>query len=117
QGKCQPYIAIAGDCSQAAYILRPLKGSQSRQQGDEIGRQGGSSVGTGEGGWVDNTNQLLGPLAYEVVCSIDVQGTVGSLAVSYGPFLWRGEEGWAKLFVPNYDGDRIYMFAMDPGPA
>lgn len=24
------------------------------------------------------------------------------------------KDGWAKLFVPNYDGNRIYVFSMEP---
>lgn len=139
------------------------------------------------------------PISYEVVCAIDVPGTVGSLAVSYGALLEgkrnsavtdmvrplpnqqrretgspRGDllvglrrrrlggvgaggqlgnqpldddreeaeivdrshedifsnrhfddaegdrgsrdDGWAKLFVPNYDGNRIYVFTLEPAP-
>lgn len=28
----------------------------------------------------------------------------------------RSSDGWAKLFVPNYDGNKIYVFSMEPGP-
>lgn len=97
--------------------------------------------------------QEAAPLHYEVACAIEVPGTVGSLAVSYGPLLgggsgeaggryseggtlrWPGGggdahgygpggrggeggvgdgDGWAKLFVPNYDGNKIYIFSMEP---
>ena len=119
------------------------------------------------------------PLAYEIACAIEVPGTVGSLAVGYGPLFGedavggevpgvpelepplpppltmaaaaaspsppptsrsapslpasssaadeknrrrqrrrqqQGSDGWAKLFVPNYDGNKIYVFSMEPGP-
>lgn len=173
----------------------------------------GAGAGSGPGGTAEpalaavpnpkpepNAKELK-PIAYEVACAIVVPGTVGSLAVSYGPFLrgngaggtgtpvsspastWfprytdrrrpdgveghqvippeclspgersalsegrlgqagegretgklrdfsasagdsvgdvgsvdggDGGDGWAKLFVPNYDGNKVYVFSMEP---
>lgn len=191
QGKQPPHIALAGDCSQSAYILRP---STSGSSDSSSGATGAESRGFGSVFKADTFSG--GPISYEVACTIDVPGTVGSLAVSYGPFLEpklhgsgsgsgsgdhgvlggtgvtggflvdlrrsrpgaveaaqlprrllanldasrgrssagdRSEErssvvlgdgsvnrggaregGWAKLFVPNYDGNRIYVFSMEP---
>lgn len=154
QGKQPPYIAIAGDCSQSAYILRPAPAASSEPGGTVAG--GGTEA---KGAW----EQEAAPLGYDIACAIEVPGTVGSLAVSYGPLLgestmdrfdmaeprsppqspvappgdslegagrrqrWReeglppppqpqprGTDGWAKLFVPNYDGNKIYVFSMEP---
>ncbi|CAN0182141.1 unnamed protein product [Ectocarpus sp. 6 AP-2014] len=151
EGKQPPYIAIAGDCSQSAYILRPAPAASA-------------SAGTAAGGGPETKGaweQEAAPLGYEIACAIEVPGTVGSLAVSYGQLLGedgtmerfdtveppsspqppvappeaslegagrrreeglppspqpqpRGAEGWAKLFVPNYDGNKIYVFSMEP---
>lgn len=68
-----------------------------------------------------------GSINYEVACVIELPGTVGSLAISYSPMLGEGHYvraehervtnsgGWAKLFVPNYDGNRIFVFSMEAG--
>ncbi|CAB1112476.1 unnamed protein product [Ectocarpus sp. CCAP 1310/34] len=152
EGKQPPYIAIAGDCSQSAYILRPAPAASG-------------SAGTAAGGGPETKGaweQEAAPLGYEIACAIEVPGTVGSLAVSYGQLLGedgtmegfdtaeppspphppvaspevflegagrrrreegvrpspqpqrRGADGWAKLFVPNYDGNKIYIFSMEP---
>lgn len=148
QGKQPPHIAVAGDCSQSAYIFRPAAAPAATEE-------------EAKGSW----EQEAAPLSYEIACSIEVPGTVGSLAVSYGPLLGgaavttvtgeeegtpplaegmfdsagplpsssasssspEGEEdddlrltqeergdGWAKLFVPNYDGNKVYIFSMEP---
>ncbi|CAN0315401.1 unnamed protein product, partial [Laminaria digitata] len=39
---------------------------------------------------VSSWDQEAAPLSYEVACAIEVSGTVGSLAVSYGPLLGQG---------------------------
>ncbi|CAM9234008.1 unnamed protein product, partial [Discosporangium mesarthrocarpum] len=147
KGKQRPYIALAGDCSQAAYILRPVE-SPRRDEGGRLTALGKKAKS------IDRS------IEYEMVCAIELQGTVGSLAVSYGDVpgesatVWprvgaamrlgefpsqpggcdnaalgqgatahgRGKDmdaetrgnGWAKLFIPNYDGDRIYVFAIGP---
>lgn len=64
------------------------------------------------------------PISYDIACVIELPGTVGSLAVSYGSILGEGDswpdlrgaardQGWAKLFVPNYDGNRVFIFSME----
>eukprot|EP00752_Nemacystus_decipiens_P014828 g13201.t1 len=164
EGKHPPYIAIAGDCSQSAYVLRPAAAKQQEKAEAEA-----ATVGSWE--------REAAPLSYEIACAIEVPGTVGSLAVGYGALLGenvagglpgepeleppipppptmaaaaaaaaaaplpppspptsslaeeeeegrrrrrrqrqRNGDGWAKLFVPNYDGNKIYVFSMEPGP-
>lgn len=90
-GKGRPYIALAGDCSQAAYILRPCTPIHN------IHKKRASSGGE---------------LHYELVCSLDLEGTVGSLAISYGELFGGGaKDGFAKLFVPNFDLGKVYIFS------
>lgn len=189
QGKRPPYIAVAGDCSQAAYILRPIQepmGSGSDFDSSTRGsRASEDSLSGGRGGG----GEPWAPLAYEVACTIEVPGTVGSLAVGYGripgeslraaSFTFpeanraeaetpscnpvraersphtiqvdneaapptkfpvdstvrgveipderclasgkgsdggsdEGASGWAKIYIPNYDGNRVYVFSMGP---
>ncbi|CAM9789899.1 unnamed protein product [Ascophyllum nodosum] len=153
EGKRPPYIALAGDCSQAAYILRPAPVPVGSDSGSV------STAAATERGSIDSERTLSGghgaleaPLVYEVACKIEVPGTVGSLAVGYGSFMGNGRDmvkpsaadppsrdgsivdepsvsqervveggnidgaagGWAKLFVPNYDGNKVYVFSMEP---
>ncbi|CAN0146629.1 unnamed protein product, partial [Hapterophycus canaliculatus] len=100
-GKQPPYIAVAGDCSQSAYIFRPVAPPPAEEEA--------------KGSW----EQEAAPLSYEIACSIEVPGTVGSLADEDD--LWSTQQqqrtrgdGWAKLFVPNYDGNKVYVFSMEP---
>ncbi len=85
----RPYILLAGDCSHAAYIYRPVGGEEE--------------------------------LGYEPMAQINCGGTVGSLAVGYLPLVvGDGEvseeaaDGWAKIFVPNFDTDKVYTFSFGP---
>lgn len=90
----RPYILLAGDCSHAAYVYRPIG------QGDD-------------------------DVKYEPMAQINCGGTVGSLAVGYLPLFGEEaagggieeQEGWAKLFIPNFDTDKVYCFAFGPDRA
>lgn len=95
----RPYILLAGDCSHAAYIYRPVPARELADPAD---------------------------VRYEPMAQINCGGTVGSLAVGYLP-LFGGEErrrrkeggglgggGWAKIFVPNFDTDKVYAFSFGP---
>ncbi len=52
---------------------------------------------------------------YELMATIGVDGTVGSLAVGYTATPGSPDDGWAKLFVPVYEKDRIYVFKCGAG--
>jgi hypothetical protein len=114
----RPYILLAGDCSHAAYIYRPVPARELEDPDD---------------------------VRYEPMAQINCGGTVGSLAVGYLP-LFRGPGpgpgperekaeasgdgagagaragagagtgggGWAKIFVPNFDTDKVYAFSFGP---
>jgi len=91
QGKAPPYIAVAGDCAQAAYILAP----------------------------VSTESFTLDPTHYETLCMISCEGTVGSLAFGYLQIpgdddfqLDSTKDEWIKIFIPSYDQDKIYIFEM-----
>lgn len=84
QGKQPPHIALAGDCSQSAYILRPTtRRCSGGDASSGILGAAGNLVGFSGGGGRSGE----GTISYELACTIDVPGTVGSLAVSYGPVL------------------------------
>eukprot|EP00952_Eustigmatos_sp_NYUAD-ZCMA_P001409 6283-Eustigmatos_ZCMA.PRE.1 len=79
----RPYILLAGDCSHAAYIYRPVE--------EDSGIEGAGD-----------------DVRYELMTEINCGGTVGSIAVGYLP-LFKGsgaDEGWAKVFIPNFDSDK-----------
>jgi len=89
----RPYILLAGDCSHAAYIYRPV------------------AAGVGE-------EEEEREVRYEPMAQINCGGTVGSLAVGHLPLAVGREEeggeegdGWAKIFIPNFDTDKVYAFS------
>lgn len=84
----RPSILLAGDCSHAAYVYHP--------------------VGSGDD-----------EIRYELMAEINVGGTVGSLAVAHLPLFGQQQQqaakaeaggGWAKLFLPNFDTNKVYVF-------
>ncbi|CAN0220709.1 unnamed protein product, partial [Phaeothamnion confervicola] len=92
RGKTRPHIALAGDCSQAAYVLRPRV------------RDGGSDSSGSDGASGSSC------LDYELAARIDCGGTVGSLAVAYGPLTGASameDDSVAKIFVPSYDMNKV----------
>ncbi|GAB5032223.1 afg1-family atpase [Nannochloropsis oceanica] len=102
----RPYILLAGDCSHAAYIYRPV----------------GAHAGEGGGGEEEID------VRYEPMAQINCGGTVGSLAVGHLPLAVGGEDeggeegeeegdGWAKIFIPNFDTDKVYAFSFGPEKA
>eukprot|EP00546_Thalassionema_frauenfeldii_P020926 CAMPEP_0178902422 /NCGR_PEP_ID=MMETSP0786-20121207/4592_1 /TAXON_ID=186022 /ORGANISM="Thalassionema frauenfeldii, Strain CCMP 1798" /LENGTH=673 /DNA_ID=CAMNT_0020573679 /DNA_START=270 /DNA_END=2291 /DNA_ORIENTATION=+ len=84
----RPLIAIAGDCAESAYILRPIR--------------------------KDDAND---PEAqYKVMCEIACGSTVGSIGVGYDNFMHaEQEDDYAKLYIPCYEKDKILVFAMGSG--
>ena len=95
----RPLIGLSGDCAESAYILRPIEGSNSL-------------CGVMEEG-VDKSTKYA--LMYEIKC----ESTVGSLAVGYEDLPsseGSGQyEGYAKIYVPCYEQDKVLVFAMSDG--
>ena len=89
----RPLIAIAGDCAESAYLLRPID-------------------------HVDDT--IVGSLdanaRYKLMCEIECGATVGSIAVGYDDFCAAEQQsGYAKLYIPCYEKDKVLVFAMGDG--
>ena len=95
QGK-RPMIAVAGDCAESAYIFRP-------QQSQEV-----------EGNLAE---RLEDPQAdYKLMCEIKCGATVGSIAVGYDDLCTAEQEsGYAKIYVPCFEKDKIFVFALGSG--
>jgi hypothetical protein len=86
----RPLIAIAGDCADSAYILRPVENPMAD----------------------DPTAQ------YTLMCEIECGATVGSIGIGYENFLrdaYEQDEDYAKLYIPCYEKDKILVFAMGDG--
>jgi len=90
----RPLIAIAGDCSESAYILRPI--------GDDEGR---------------NEHADADPAArYKLMVEIECGATVGSIGIGYDDFLSiEQDSNHAKLYIPLFEKDKILVFAMGSG--
>ena len=84
----RPLIAIAGDCAESAYILRPV-----------------------------NDNRGDDPSAnYAMMCEIECGATVGSIGVGYEDFCFAPQQsGYAKIYVPCYEKDKVLVFALGNG--
>jgi hypothetical protein len=50
------------------------------------------------------------------MCEIECGATVGSIAVGYDDFCREEQQrGYAKLYIPCYENDRVLVFAMGNG--
>lgn len=84
----RPLIAIAGDCAESAYILRPVE--------SEIGMDPSSN--------------------YAVMCEIECGATVGSIGIGYEDFCYTPQQkSYAKIYIPCYEKDKILVFALGNG--
>lgn len=86
-------IAIAGDCAEAAYIYRP----------DNI---------------VDTRSEISADPStqYKLMVEIQCGSTVGSIGISYDDFTTAEQEsGYAKLYIPCYENDKVFVFALGSG--
>lgn len=85
----RPMIAVAGDCAESAYIFRP-----------EI-----------------ETSDSVDPKAqYKLMTEIKCGATVGSIAIGYEDLLSLDQEsGYAKIYIPCYEKDKILVFGMGSG--
>jgi hypothetical protein len=85
----RPLIAIAGDCADSAYILRP----------------------------VESNEEVEDPSAqYKLMCEIECGATVGSIGIGYENFMDADQEDdYAKLYIPCYEKDKVLVFAVGSG--
>lgn len=91
-GGKRPLIAVAGDCAESAYIFRPEK------------------LHSMKGIALDPESQ------YKLMCEIKCGATVGSIAVGYENLCSVDQEsGYAKVYVPCFEKDRILVFALGSG--
>jgi hypothetical protein len=86
----RPLLAVAGDCAESAYVFRPV-----------------------------DTHDPMDPdpsTCYKLMVEVACQATVGSIGVGYDDFLATDQEsGYAKLYIPCYEKDKIYVFALGSG--
>lgn len=87
----RPLIAVAGDCAASAYIFRP-----------------------------DNEltygNDDVDPTRYKLMVEFQCDSTVGSIGIGYGDNDFPDEEsGYAKLYIPCYEKDKILVFSLGSG--
>jgi hypothetical protein len=89
----RPMIAIAGDCAESAYIFRPEQVATS------------------------TALAVSDPKAqYKLMCEIKCGATVGSIAIGYADLCTAAQEsGYAKVYIPCYEKDKILVFAMGSG--
>jgi hypothetical protein len=86
----RPLIAIAGDCTESAYLLRPIDH--------------------------DEATTIDANARYKLICEIECGATVGSIAVGYDDFCAEEQQsGYAKLYIPCYEKDKVLVFAMGNG--
>ena len=88
----RPLIAVAGDCAESAYFFRPVDtSSEWKGDGDPAAQ-------------------------YKLMCEIACGATVGSIGVGYEDFMHaEQEQGFAKIYLPCYEKDKILVFAMGSG--
>jgi hypothetical protein len=85
----RPMIAIAGDCAESAYILRPDSDASA----------------------IDDPST-----SYRIMVEVQCEATVGSIGVGYDDFSSVDQEsGFAKLYIPCFEKDKILVFGLGSG--
>jgi len=85
----RPLIAVAGDCAESAYIFRPH---------------------------VSNDDVADPQAQYKLMTEIKCDATVGSIAIGYDNLCdVEQESGYAKIYIPCYEKDKILVFALGSG--
>lgn len=95
----RPMIAVAGDCAESAYIFRPEQEVNSSTSDDRT------------------TVSHVDPQAqYKLMSEIKCGATVGSIGIGYEDLCSAEQEaGYAKIYIPCYEKDKILVFAMGSG--
>ena len=88
QQQQRPLIAVSGDCAESAYIFRPATSKDHHEDPSTY---------------------------YKLMCEIDIDATVGSLAIGYSNFcdIEGQSDGCAKIFIPAYEKNKILVFSME----
>jgi hypothetical protein len=98
----RPMIAIAGDCSESAYLLQPIE------------HDGDGGAGSHHDNKRDHatTVDIVDPSTrYKLVCEIETGATVGSIGIGYGSF-GKSPAGIAKLYLPLFEKNKMLVFAL-----
>jgi hypothetical protein len=89
----RPMIAIAGDCADSAYIFRPEERNEYQERAVSDSRA-----------------------QYKLMCEIKTGATVGSIGIGYEDLCSEKQEsGYAKIYIPCYEKDKILVFALGSG--
>lgn len=89
----KPMIAVAGDCAESAYIFRP----EHIAPADEADPEKDHAT------------------SYKLMLEIKCGATVGSIGVGYDEFDSTSASGYAKLYIPCYEKDRVLVFGLGSG--
>jgi hypothetical protein len=96
--RLRPMIAIAGDCSESAYLFQPIEDLNYSSKVYGVARRLSSSS--------DLSTK------YKLVCEIKTGATVGSIGIGYGSF-GNYPAGHAKLYIPLFEKNKMLVFALD----
>ena len=105
QQQQRPMIAIAGDCSESAYILQPV---------EHDGSSDNSNSHDDDNAAIKKNNNKIDVDAstrYKLVCEIETGATVGSIGIGYGSF-GKSPAGIAKLYLPLFEKNKMLVFAL-----
>jgi hypothetical protein len=90
----RPLIAVAGDCAESAFIFRP-----SFEESTDLTA-------------IDNDIST----SYTLMAEIQCDATVGSIGIGYNDFSSvEQESGYAKLYIPCFETDKIMVFGLGSG--
>jgi len=100
----RPIIAVAGDCAESAYLFRPEERHEGRARNADGADTAASSA------------EIDASTRYKLMVEIQCAATVGSIAIGYDDFSSTDQEsGFAKIYIPCYEKDRILVFALGSG--
>jgi hypothetical protein len=91
--RVRPMIAVAGDCAESAYVFRPQSPSP-----------------------IFDKKSADPSTDYSLMVEFKCGATVGSIGIGYDEFTSTEQEsGYAKLYVPCYEKDKVIVFALGSG--
>jgi hypothetical protein len=96
----RPLIAVAGDCAETASIFRPAKIDSDKDR------------------TTNNFNDDRDDMSskYKLMVEFDCGATVGSIGIGYDDFSSAEQEGgFAKLYIPCYEKDKVLVFGLGSG--
>ena len=109
----RPLIAVAGDCAESAYLFRP----KTSLDNDDDKNNNKGHVDDNDKNNKNNKGKDDPSTRYKLMAEIQCQATVGSIGIGYDDFLSlpTQERGYAKLYIPCYEKDKILVFALGSG--